>query len=396
MISVIRDPAGEATGLLIISRDITEQLRLAEEQQRRLRQQRAVAELGAYALEEEDFARVMQRTVEVAAEVLDVPLTKILRFSDAADKLLLQAGVGWKPGIVGVASVGIESASQAGFTLISDAPVVCEDLPSETRFTGPPLLHDHGVRCGMSVKIAGSGERPFGVFGVHATNKRVFDDADVDFLLALANVIASRARQADAHERRQLLVREMAHRAGNMLQLASAIFDQTLKSTPDLDIAKQKFSARLKALSRANLLLTSGGWLNTQLRLVVRDALEPFVDKVDMQGRDVVLPSDLCFDLSLVLHELSTNSAKYGAFAGDRGGVEIAWSIESGDDERPRLRLSWLDTGEPGAAAAKGTGFGLKLLSQLVERKWGGSLHIQTEPRYLCTIEIPLTEMTAA
>jgi hypothetical protein len=102
-ISVIRDPSGAPTGLLVISRDITARQRAADEQDRRLRQQRAVSQLGTFALEEENFEAVMQRAVEVSADVLEVPLAKILRFADHADRFLLQAGVGWRPGLVGAA-----------------------------------------------------------------------------------------------------------------------------------------------------------------------------------------------------------------------------------------------------------------------------------------------------
>jgi PAS domain S-box-containing protein len=396
MISAIRGPDGKPTGLLVISRDITERQRAHDEVTRRLRQQRAVSELGSFALQEDRVEIVMQRAVEVAADVLEVPLTKILRFTDHADRLLLQAGVGWMPGLVGSAHVGVDLDSQAGFTLSSDAPVIVENLKTERRFNGPALLHEHEVHSGMSVKIAGASGRPFGVFGAHSRAPRKFDSADVDFLVALANVVAGSARQADAQERRKLLAREMAHRSGNVLQLATAIFQQTLKTTPDIEEAKDKFTARLRALSRANLLLATGGWGESSLRRLVEDTLEPFLDKVEIDGRDIMLASDLCFDLGLLLHELSTNSAKYGAFSDRSGRAEISWRVERSDDKGPTMQIAWRDKSEkvgPRRSLQTGTGFGAKLLTQIVECKWRGTLEVRTEPYYECLISLPLADL---
>ena len=71
--------------------------------------------------------------------------------------------------------------SQAGYTLLSDQPVIVEDLRTEQRFSGPPLLHEHGVVSGMSVVIPTS-EGPYGVLGAHTTQRRSFTKDEVNFL----------------------------------------------------------------------------------------------------------------------------------------------------------------------------------------------------------------------
>jgi PAS domain S-box-containing protein len=105
--------------------------------------------------------------------------------------------------LVGHATVSTGSDSQAGFTLLSDRPVIVEDLRAETRFSGPPLLHEHGVISGMSCIIMGD-DGPWGVLGAHAKAQRTFTEDDVAFLQAIANVLASsiqnqRAQQGAAH-----------------------------------------------------------------------------------------------------------------------------------------------------------------------------------------------------
>ena len=123
---------------------------------------------------------------------------KILELLPDGKALLLRAGVGWKEGCVGHATVDTGTNSQAGYTLISDKPVIVDDMRTEKRFSAPSLLVDHGVVSGMSIKLIKGKDRPFGVMGVHTTRKRTFTRDDANFLLSVSNVIA------DAIERKRL------------------------------------------------------------------------------------------------------------------------------------------------------------------------------------------------
>lgn len=356
-----------------------------------------VSDLGTFALSESDLQTVLEKVVTTVAAELDVPLAKILRFGDIADQLDLVAGIGWHDGLVGHASVGIDRESQAGYTLMSDAPVVVADLLSENRFSGPPLLHDHGVRSGISVIIAGPEDRPFGVFGVHTTEPRAFEADDVAFLVAAANIVACAARQADMEERRTVLARQMAHRSGNILQLAASIFRQTLRTTEDPNEVQAKFSERLGALSRANMLVASGGWRPTRFTSMVRDMLEPFSSRIELDGPDIVLPAEMCFDLGLVLHELLTNSAKFGAFAHGAGRVRVSWRVERDDPEAaPMLEIVWEDSGDSGPPRERGSGYGSRLKAQIVEGKLGGTVSLPGGDRYRCIMRMPIRNLDDA
>jgi PAS domain S-box-containing protein len=165
----------------------------------RLRQQAAVAELGQRALAHADLAALMTDAATIVARTLSVEYSKILEMLPNGEVLLLQAGVGWKPGYVGQARVSAGHGSQAGFTLLSREPVIVEDLRSERRFSGPPLLVEHGVVSGASVTIPGRG-RPFGVLGAHTASRRTFTTHDVNFLKSIANVVASAVDRARAEE----------------------------------------------------------------------------------------------------------------------------------------------------------------------------------------------------
>lgn len=362
--------------------------------------QQAIAEFGSFALAEDDFQNILDRAVVVAAQVLDVPLTKILQFADSADHLILKAGIGWRAGLVGVADVGIDGESQAGFTLISDAPVIVRDLLTETRFSGPKLLHEHGVRSGMSTIIQGIDRRPFGVFGVHDVVVREFSESERTFFIALTNIVAGSARHQAADAQRDLLLREMAHRAGNMLQLVSTIANQTFVGEKDIETARHAFSERLGSLSRANYLVAQGGWTSTRIISLLDQALQPFLARLKFTGRDILLPPDLSFDLGLIVHELATNSAKYGTLGGKDGVVAIHWRISKEPNGATFLRLTWDDPQPPHQTShpdsATKTGFGSKLLVALIERKWEGDISVEREPGYQFTFTLRLADPTTA
>ena len=154
------------------------------------RQQAAVAELGTRALRTHDLLNLMDEAVESLAEVLEIEYAKVLDLLPGGERLLLRSGVGWGEGLVGRATVGAGRDSQAGYTLLSEEPVVVGDLHSETRFAGPSLLHDHAVVSGMSVVIRGR-KQPFGVLGAHTKEPRTFTEDDANFLSTVANVLAA-------------------------------------------------------------------------------------------------------------------------------------------------------------------------------------------------------------
>jgi signal transduction histidine kinase/PAS domain-containing protein len=159
----------------------------------RARQQSAIADLGLVALRADDLQSVLHEAVQLAARAFDVEYVKILELLPDRTALRLRAGVGWQPGLVGHARVQTWTDSQAGFTLLSQEPVIVADFRLETRFTAPPLLRDHGVASGMSVIIRapGSDRTPWGVLGVHTKQPRAFAQEDVIALQAFANIIAT-------------------------------------------------------------------------------------------------------------------------------------------------------------------------------------------------------------
>lgn len=156
----------------------------------RLLQQEAVAWFGEYALRSRDLDDLFEQCVQLAAQVLDLEFVKLLELTPDGRFLLLRAGVGWTPGLVGKTIIGLATDSQSGFTLMTDEPIIVDDLEGETRFTGSKLLVDHGVVSGMTVSIPGK-EKPFGVLGVHTGQQRFFNLHDARFLKSIASILAA-------------------------------------------------------------------------------------------------------------------------------------------------------------------------------------------------------------
>jgi len=194
-----RAPEGGILGYQGIIRDITERKRAEEALEVRAREQAAVATLGQRALAGTELSTLLDEAVALVARTLEVEFCKVLELLPDGTALVLRAGVGWKEGCVGSARVGAGTDSQAGYTLLSNEPVIVEDLRTETRFTGSALLRDHGVVSGMSVIIHGR-ESPFGVLGAHTTRRRTFTQDDIHFLEAVGNVLATAIERTLAEE----------------------------------------------------------------------------------------------------------------------------------------------------------------------------------------------------
>jgi diguanylate cyclase (GGDEF)-like protein len=150
------------------------------------RQHAAVARLGQLALREHDLRTLIDQTVNTLADVLDVDLCAVLKLREDGEMLDIIANVGLKDG---PDALPAGTSTQAGYALSTDQPVVTEDFRSETRFNAQSLL-DIGMLSGMKSIIEGH-ERPFGVIGAHTTQLRRFSTDDVNFLVAIANLLSA-------------------------------------------------------------------------------------------------------------------------------------------------------------------------------------------------------------
>jgi len=207
----VKTPDGAVLGVGAVIMEITERKIAEEVAAARARQQADVAELGQLALGGADLDALMRDTAERVRATLGVEFVEVLELLPDGS-LLLREGVGWRDGRVGTTTVPIGRGSQGGFTLDVEVPVIVEDLSAETRFTGSPLLQEHDIVSGITVVIPGR-ERPFGALGGHAAERRTFTRDDVNYLQAMANVLAAAVDQRRLYEAEQDARREAEARA---------------------------------------------------------------------------------------------------------------------------------------------------------------------------------------
>jgi PAS domain S-box-containing protein len=199
----LRNLEGKVIGCLGLALDVTKQKRSEEELRIQAREQSCVAEFGLFALRGGEIQELLDRAVRVVAEALDVEFSAVLELLEGGHELLLRAGAGWKPGLVGNARVGAGPESQAGYTLSINEPVVMPDLEAESRFRVSALVRDHGVTSGLTAPIVGRGG-PFGVLGAHTARPRIFLREDALFIQAVANILATAIeRERSSQELRQ-------------------------------------------------------------------------------------------------------------------------------------------------------------------------------------------------
>lgn len=168
-----------------------------------------------------------------------------------------------------------------------------------------------------------------------------------------------------AREQQVLLHAELGHRMKNQLALVQAIVGQTLRSASDLTSAAAILTARIQVLARAHDILIAGGAGRTTVGEIVRQVVQLHDDRLASQfvieGPPVVVASRPALSLALILHELSTNAAKYGALSVPGGNVTITWHIE-GAGEQTQFVFHWIEQGGPAVAEPARKGSGSRLI----------------------------------
>lgn len=135
-----------------------------------------------------------------------------------------------------------------------------------------------------------------------------------------------------------------------------------------------------------------GGWKSTRFPELVEEALKPFGNRIATEGRDILLPPELCFDMGLVLHELATNSMKYGTLGRDIGEISIKWFIRPRSDGAKLFCFEWGDPLSTADISATRNGFGSKLVMALIERKWNGFVAVHRASCFKITLEVPVAQ----
>src|SRR5437763_4798975 len=190
----------EPLGVFTVARDVTERRRARRAEEQRSAQQAAIATLGVAALEGREIGDLMDEAVTIVASTLGVELCELLQMTADHEALVLRAGVGWQPGLVRTALVPLGSEFYAGFAWGSRGQLAVEDWAAERRCSRTTLAMEHGVASTIAVVLGGK-RRPLGVLAAHSSTERAFRRDEMDFVQAVANVLAEAISRQDAEDR---------------------------------------------------------------------------------------------------------------------------------------------------------------------------------------------------
>ncbi|MEN3227247.1 histidine kinase dimerization/phosphoacceptor domain -containing protein [Methylorubrum rhodesianum] len=378
----------------------------------RLRQQQLAAEFGLYALRARDIDALLQEATRLCAEGLQSRFCKIMEYIPDEHQFVVQAGVGWKPGLVGSARTGADSGSPSGYAFQTGEPVLSNHLEGESRFRTTEVLAEHGIKRAINVIIRADGV-PFGVLEVDSPTEGRFTEADTAFLQGIANLLGSaidrhrseealrrsedRLQEALAHQ--EVLTREISHRVKNSLAVVAGLLSVQGGTAidPALRAALTDAQARVLTIAKVHDQL----WRRNEVENL---DLAEFLQELCVQLRASTGPShtiacevepitvntDQAVSLGLIVNELVTNAIKY-AYPGGAGEVRLSVTRL-----QPKcLRLEVCDRGmglPPDFDTAKSKSLGLKLIVGLVRQLGGRAEWQDAQPGTRFVLEFPHCE----
>ncbi len=368
----------------------------------RIQQQQILAEFGVRALRGTPLPALLEEASRSAAAGVDAEFAKVLKYLPEENRFLVCAGVGWGPDVVGVATIGADAASPAGYALKTGRPVISNHLEIEERFRTPQLLVEYGIRRAMNV-ILGGDETAYGVLEVDSRSEGEFSEADIVFLRGLANLLGMAIERhrieedlRKALDRQQTLMREVNHRVNNSLQIVAAMLGLHAASTPNEEVRQELRHAgnRIAAIARAHRRLYGGDQIDAlDLSGYLRDVCADIAASVPTCAIDVdaepgvIIRTDRAVPAVLAVNELITNAAKY-AYPGRICRVWVTLSRASPGVASISVRDEGV--GLPPDFDSRSGGLGMRLVNAFADQLEGDLQVVRREPGTEFVLTFPL------
>lgn len=180
-------------------------------------------------------------------------------------------------------------------------------------------------------------------------------------------------------QQRDELAREITHRMKNLLTMVQVIATQTFSKASSIEGAREVLTGRLHALAQAQEPLSQANWRHAPIAAVVKGAVAPHStdeERISFSGPEMELTPQQSLGLSLALHELSTNAAKYGALSNAAGKIHINWAT----GPRRSVDFEWRETGGPIVKTPGPSGFGRRLIETIIPVYFEGEAQLSFEP----------------
>ncbi|GEP00195.1 sensor histidine kinase [Methylobacterium haplocladii] len=350
----------------------------------------ALVELGDRLRDLDEVGAIAYAAAEVIARALGATRAGYGLVDHARETVTMQPD--WRmPGTASIA--GLHRFRDYG-SFIDDLKrgetVIIPDVTADprTRAMSDALL-GLGIRVLVNVPIVERG-RLAAVAFVHYDRAHAWTQEEVAFVRTVADRTQAAVARVRAEEQQRWLNGELSHRLKNTLAMVQSIATQTLRNAADLDAAREDLVPRLIALGKAHDILLAGSRESAEVTDIVTGALALHADGVGrfaIDGPTVHVDPAVALSLSLILHELATNAAKYGSLSQAGGHVSVVWAVD-GAGEDATFRLTWTERGGPTIAPPSRKGFG----SRLIERGLaGGTVRTEYAPEGVsCRLEAPL------
>jgi two-component sensor histidine kinase len=208
-------------------------------------------------------------------------------------------------------------------------------------------------------------------------------------LLGVTREITDRKR---AEEHQRTLNAELDHRVKNVLATVNTIAARTRDASISMHHFVASLDGRIRSMARTHELLSATQWQGISVLELVRRELAPYATKgnTEINGPDVILKAEAGQAMGMVLHELITNAAKYGALSTQNGRVSIRWHQRLNGHPRPNLVLDWREVGGPSVVAPPNSGFGMSTIRDLIPYEFGGTVDLEFDTAgVLCCLELP-------
>jgi two-component sensor histidine kinase len=357
------------------------------DEQKALGYQRALASFTRIVDEADSEQRLLQNAAAQVARITHIRHVKLLRYRPDQGDLLIEAGVGWKPGVVGHVSFGADRHSSPGRSLQTGAPVISEDIRNDPEFRYADVLREHSIISVLNVPIFVSGKH-WGVLEVDTIEKTVFEEFDIHSLSIFADIIglslAQRLAQVDtltaatditnSRKQTELLLRELQHRMKNNLQIIVGFLALQRRQSSSEE-ARERMGSVMDQVLAIGLAHDQLSFKDSASTVDMQDYLKALCANIDPRRPEVSIevdvdaagiPLDRAVPVGLIVNELVTNSLKY-AFNENGGVITVTFRVDQTIGE---AKLSVSDNGR-GMGPPREGGFGLRLVESLAGQLGG-------------------------